>query len=62
MSKFCPDVLTRASLTCTAVSLAARGAGWEDIGRLLGPKLPGGMTMEQLRAEALAHLEKERTA
>lgn len=51
--------ILRAGLACKAVSLAARGAGWEKIGELL--PLPEGVTTEQLRAAALAHLERERS-
>lgn len=55
-------IILRASLACAAVRLRAYGATWEVVTEFLRPKLPPGMTCEQLKARALAHLECERTA
>lgn len=49
------------ALVCEAVAIVARGGSWHLAGVFLGPKLPKGLTVEQLRKEAVAHLERERT-
>ena len=54
-------IITRAGLACTAVRLRAYGASWEVVGAFLRHRMPEGMTCEQLKARALAHLERERT-